>query len=129
MSSPATITAAVRAIELVLEQLADAGIEATRDAGAFYPQPAGVLVGLPSLVGRGLYARTFELPVLVVSGDPIVGASGDLVVDRLYALAEEAALALGEDSYRVTSYRSSANAEPLPAIELLVTVTVTETEV
>ena len=35
-------------------QLDDAGIEATRDAGAFYPQPLGVLVGLPALVRRGL---------------------------------------------------------------------------
>jgi len=126
MTTPGTVTAAVRAIELALEQLAEAGIEATRDAGAFYPQPTGVLVGLPALVGRGLYARTFELPVLVVSGDPL---NAELNVNRLYELAEAAALALGEDSYTVSSYRSSSNAEPLPALELLVTVTVTETEV
>jgi hypothetical protein len=121
-----TVTAAVRAIDELVELLAEAGIEATRDAGAFYPQPIGVLVGLPTLVGRGLAVRTFTLPVLVVSGDPL---NSELAIDRVYALADDVAAALATESYRPSSWRSSGNAEPLPAVELTVTVTVTETEV
>ena len=119
------ISAAVRAIESVLAELEVAGISATRDAGAFYPQPAGVLVGLPTLVGRLMSARTFEIPVLVVSGDPL---NSELAVDRIYALADDCALALATDRYRPSSWRSTVNSEPLPAVELTVTVTVTETE-
>jgi hypothetical protein len=125
MSAPAVVTPASRAIGAALELLADAGIVATRDAGAFYPQPCGVLVGLPTLTRRGVASRTFEIPVLVVSGDPL---NSSLAVDRLYALADDAALALLTDNYRPSSWRSSSNAEPLPALELTVTVTATETE-
>ena len=124
MSSPATATsAASRAIDATLELLADAGIEATRDAGAFYPQPVGVLVTLPTLVGRGLASWTFELPVLVVSGDPLNSVPA---VDRLYTLAEEVALELRTDRYAPSNYRGGVNSEPLPALELVATVTVTE---
>lgn len=116
---------ATRAIDAVLEQLADAGIDASRDAGATYPQPTAVLVGLPALVRRTLAGRTFEIPVLVVSGDPLNAVPA---VDRLYALTDDVALALSADSYRPSSWRSSVNAEPLPAIEITATVTVIETE-
>lgn len=111
------------AIDAVLELLADAGIAATRDAGAFYPHPTGVLVALPALVGRGVATRTFEIPVLVVSGDPL---NTETAVDRLYALADDAAAALACDSYRPSSYTGGGNAEPLPALELTVTTTVQE---
>jgi hypothetical protein len=124
--SVATTTAGVRAIRALLELLDDAGIEATRDAGAFYPQPIGVLVGLPTLDHRGMSSRTFVVPVLVVSGDPF---NSELAVDRTYALADDVALALRTEAYRPSSWRSSVNAEPLPAIELAVTVTVPEMEV
>jgi hypothetical protein len=123
--SVAVRSPATRAIAAILEALADAGIEASRDAGAFYPQPVGVLVTLPELVDRGLASRTYTIPVLVVSGDPL---NSDLAVDRVYALADDAALALGVDTYRPSSFRSSVNAEPLPALELPVVATVTETE-
>jgi hypothetical protein len=116
-------TAAVRAIRALLELLSDAGIEASRDAGAFYPQPVGVLVGLPTLVRRALATRVFTIPVLVVSGDPF---NSELAVDRVYALADDCALALRTAEYRPTSWRSGVNAEPLPAVELTVTVTVPE---
>ena len=116
---------ATRSVDAVLALLEAAGIEATRDAGAFYPQPVGVLVGLPALVRRGLAFRTFELAVLAVSGDPLNAPAN---VDRLYALADDVALVLEVDAYRVSSWRSSVNAEPLPAVELTATVTVTETE-
>lgn len=125
MSSPATTHAATRAIDELLARLEDAGIEATRDAGAFFPQPVGVLVGLPTLVSRGLAARTFTIPVLVVSGDPL---NAPLAVDRVYAIADDVAYALATEGYRPSSWRSSVNAEPLPAVELTVTVTVTEQE-
>jgi hypothetical protein len=123
--SATAITAAARAIDAVLAMLEDAGITATRDAGAFFPQPVGVLVGLPTLEGRGLASRRFTIPVLVVSGDPL---NAPLAVDRVYALADDAALALATEAYRPSSWRSSVNAEPLPAVELTVTVTVTEME-
>ena len=116
---------ATRAIAALVDELAEAGIDAARDAGAFYPQPIGVLVGLPSLVKRGAAYRTFEISVLVVSGDPL---NTERAVDRLYALADDCALALSTDSYRPSSWRGNVNAEPLPAVELTVTVTVTETE-
>ena len=116
---------ATRALLALLAELDEAGIEATRDAGAFYPQPIGVLVGLPALQRRTQSGRIYEASVLVVSGDPLNTVEA---VDRLLALADEVALALSIDSYSVSSWRSSVNAEPLPAIELPATVTVTETE-
>lgn len=122
---PPTKPAAIRAVDATLELLEAASIEATRDAGAFYPQPLGVLVGLPALVGRGQNGRTFEIAVLVVSGDPL---NTELAVDRLYTIADNVATVLRTAAYRPSSYRSSSNAEPLPAVELLVTVTVTEQE-
>jgi hypothetical protein len=121
--STAVETAAVRAIRALLALLDDAGIEASRDAGAFYPQPVGVLVGLPTLTRRSLGSRSFTIPVLVVSGDPF---NSELAVDRVYALADDCAIALRTDTYRPSSWRSGVNAEPLPAVELTVTVTVTE---
>lgn len=116
---------ASRAIYAVMSELAAAGIDATRDAGAFYPQPVGTLVALPALIKRGQGSRTYELEIKVVSGDPL---NTELAVDRLYALADDIALTLRIDTYGVGSWRSSVNAEPLPAIELTATVTVTETE-
>ena len=116
---------ATRVIASVLDALERAGIDASRDAGAFYPQPCGVLVGLPALVRRLHAARTYEVPVLVVSGDPL---NAPLPVDRLYALADDCALALGVDAYRVSEWRRGPNAEPLAALELTVTATATETE-
>ena len=115
------VTGAVRAIELVLERIAEAGIEATRDAGAFHPRPVGVLVGLPSLTFTLLASRTFSVPVRVVSADPLssVGA-----VDRLYAAADELARVLDCDTYAVGDWSGAVNADPLPAILLEVTVTV-----
>ena len=109
------------AIQATLALLAEFGIEATRDAGAFYPQPVGVLVGLPTLVSRGLASRTYEIPVLVVSGDPL---NTELAVNRLYALADDAAIAVRTDRYATSNYRGGVNSEPLPALELAVTVTI-----
>lgn len=116
---------ATRALQDVLSELALASIDATRDPGAFYPQPVGVLVRLPELVKRGHATRTFELSILVVSGDPL---NTELAVDRLYALADDVAYTLRIDTYSTSSWRSSVNAEPLPAVELIATVTVTELE-
>ena len=114
---------ATRALDAVLDELDAAGITATRDAGAFYPQPVGTLVGLPELVRRTAGARVFEIPILVVSGDPL---NAELPVDRLYALADDVALALRIEAYRVSSWRASPNAEPLTALELVAVLTVTE---
>lgn len=122
----AVITApASRAILELVSRLQQAGIDATRDAGAVYPQPTAVLVGLPTLVKRGAAFRSFTIPVLVISGEPLNNVPA---VDRLYELADDVALELETENYRPSSWSSSVNAEPLPALELSVTVTVTETE-
>jgi hypothetical protein len=120
VQAPTAATLARRELAAMLEA---AGIEASIDVGAFYPDPVGVLVGLPELVKRGLGSRTFLVPVLVVSGDPL---NSELAVDRLYALADEAALALRADRYSTTRWRSGSDAEGKPAVELPVTVTVQE---
>lgn len=122
MSATAT-SAAVRARLELWAALDDDGIPASTDSGAFYPQPVGVLIGLPTLVRRTLAARTFTVPVMIVSGEPL---NSDPRVAELYALADEVAGVLSTAAYRPTQFRSSANAEPLPAIEVLVTVTVSE---
>ena len=116
---------AVRALQGVMSELALNGIDATRDAGAFYPQPVGVLVGIPALVKRGQATYTYEVPVSIVSGDPV---NSDVIVDRMCSLADDVAIVLETYAYRPGSYRSGVNAEPLPSLELTVTVTVTETE-
>lgn len=116
-------TPATRALERLVELLEGAGVPATRDAGAFYPYPVGVLVTLPELVERGLNSRTFLVPVLVVSGEPLNSSEA---VDRLYAIAELTAEALSTANYRPSSFGGSSNAEPLPALEVRVTITVEE---
>ena len=103
------------ALDAVLALLADAGIEATRDPGAFYPQPLGVIVGLPSLDGATLSGRTYVMPVYVVSGEPLSSAER---VDELYTLADAVADAIDAASYQPFDYRGTANAEPLPAVRL-----------
>jgi hypothetical protein len=115
---------ATAAIAAVLDALDDAGITATSDAGAFYPQPVGVLVGLPTLTKRGLHSATYEVPMHVVSGDPLNDSHS---VDRLYALADDCAIAVRTDNYRPSSWAGSVNAEPLPAIEMAATVTLAHT--
>jgi len=121
--SVSTASHAARARAWIVAELEAAGIEATGDAGAFYPQPVGVLVGLPTLTGRLLDGARFVVPVSVVSGDPL---NSEETVDRIYALADEVAAVLSTPAYRPASYRSTANAEPLPAIELAVIVTTEE---
>jgi len=114
---------AVAAIAAVISELQAAGIDATRDPGAFYPQPVGVLVGLPTLAERGLASSTFSVPILIVSGDPL---NSEDVVDRLYALADDAARAVRTDQYRPSSWAGNVNAEPLPAVEMAATVTLAD---
>jgi len=114
---------AARARAWIIAELEASGIEATGDAGAFYPQPIGVLVGLPTLTGRLLDGARFVVPVTIVSGDPL---NSDEAVDRIYALADDVSAVLSTPAYRPASYRSTANAEPLPAVELAVIVTTEE---
>ena len=123
MTAPTVVSQAALALDQIVEALQDAGIAATRDPGAFFPQPTGVLVGLPTLTKRGLQTSTFTVPVLVVSGDPL---NSLLAADRLLEQADRVALVLETDNYRPSQWRSSVNAEPLPALEVTVTVTVTE---
>lgn len=116
-----TSRGAIRAIAKVLERLDAAGVEATRDAGAFHPRPIGVLVGLPDLTFTLLASRTYTVPVRVVSADPL---NAPAAVDRLYDLADRLALVLEADSYTVGDWIGGVNADPLPAVLLNVTVTV-----
>ena len=125
MNAVAT-SAGSRARAGLVAELAEVGIEASLDVGSFYPQPVGVLVGLPTLESRGLASWVFVVPVHVVSGDPL---NSELAVDRVLALAEQAALALSTANYRPSSWRSSSNAEPLPSLELAVVVSVATQEV
>ena len=116
---------ATRAIATLLELLQDAEIRATRDSGSFRADPIGVLVALPSLVSATLGARTFEVPIIVVSGDPLNTIEA---VDRIYAEADAIADVVRTLAYRPTTWAGRRDAEPLPAIELTVTVTVTNEE-
>jgi hypothetical protein len=117
------VSVASRAIDAVIALLADAGITASRDAADFAAElgSIGVLVGLPSRVGGTLSAGTFELPVLVISGDPVNTAEA---VDRLYLEADAIAAELRTLTYRPTTWGGRSGAEPLSAIEITVTVTV-----
>lgn len=125
------MTAATLALEALLAELLEAGITASRDAETFSAELStgdvsiGVLVALPSRVGGTLGAATFEIPVLVVSGAPVNSAEA---VDRLYAEADEIALALRTLTYRPTTWGGRAGSDPLSAIELVVTVTVPSQE-
>lgn len=123
MLEPRSATApALQARARVAAMLEAAGIAGTLDAGAFYPQPVGVLIGLPTRVTTSIGgALTFTVPVHVVSGDAL---NAPHVVDRLYTLADAVASATRTPPYRPTSWRGGPNAEPLPAIELEVFVIV-----
>jgi hypothetical protein len=112
-------------VSAVLGALEDAGIPATHDPGAFYPQPVAVLVAMPSLLNRGLANATFSIQILVVSGDPL---NSLLAVDRLVALADDVAIALGIAEWRPSQWSGNVQAEPLPAIELAALVTITHTQ-
>ena len=120
MSPLATASHARLSIEAVLDLLAGADILATRDAGALILDPMGVLVGLPTLASRTLGGVIYTVPVTVISGDPL---STPLAVDRLYALADDAAFACRVETYSPSTFSNGVNAEPLPALELVVTVT------
>lgn len=119
MSAVETTATALLAIAAVVDALTDAGIPATDDVGAFYPAPVGVLVGLPTLTKRSLSGATFTVPVTVVSGDPLTDSHK---VGRLFALADDCAIALRCDQYRPTSFGGGANAEPLPAVAMDATI-------
>lgn len=106
-------------MKAVVNALRDAGLKATDDPGAFYPAPVGILVGIPSLTKRGLAMASYTVPVTVVSGDPLTDANKTA---RLITTAEDAALVLSCDQYRETSWSANAQTEPLPAIEMAATV-------
>jgi hypothetical protein len=115
------VSTASVALDAVLALLDEAGIAATRDPGAFFPQPLGVAVGLPTLEGATLGARTYSVPVYVVSGEPLTNAER---VDELYAHADRVAAALNTDTYSPFDYRGTPNVEPLPAVRLDVIATI-----
>jgi len=124
MSTLSQTSGALAARVATLNELAAAGIDATGDAGAAAPGVMTVLVGLPSLLGRGQASTAYSVPVTVISGDPL---NTDHAVERLYALADDVAFALRIAEYRPGSFTGGVNAEPLPAIELAANVTLAHT--
>lgn len=108
------------ALDGVVTLLTDAGLQATRDAGAFYPQSVACLVGMPTVVTSGLQYRTLQVPVHVVSADPPSSSS----VDAMYAVADTAARALKTNSYEPADWTGGPNADALPSILITATVSV-----
>jgi hypothetical protein len=109
------------ALDEVVTVLRDAGLsKATRDAGAFFPSPIGVLVGMPSLTSAGLGSRTIEVPVHIISADP----PSPRILGLMYAAADTAAQALGIDQYTPSTYSGNINSEPLPTIDMTAVVTI-----
>ena len=103
----------------------DHDVTVTDDAGAFHPAPLGVLVGLPSLAGRGLAARTYVVPVHVVSADPLNSLPA---VESLFELADLLVVGLGAATYTPGEWSGGVNRDPLPSVELAAMVVVTESE-
>lgn len=114
---------AVRAIDAVLARLELAGIPASRDAGAFHPRGLGILIGLPTLTGRGIAAYSYSVPVRIISSDPLNTLAA---VDALYLLADELAGLLDCDGYYPQDWSGGVNRDPLAAILLEPTVTIAE---
>ena len=110
------------ALDEVVARLRTAGLRATRDAGAFYPAPRGVLVGMPSVIATGFGSRTLEVPVHVVAADP----PGPLVLDALLADTEKAAAALSTATWEPRPWVGNVNADPLPSYLISCTLTITE---
>lgn len=111
------------ALEALLELLEAGGVTASRDASSFYPDPIGVLVTLPTRLRDTLAASVFEIPIVVVSAEPV---NTPEAVDRLYAEADAIAEIVSTPSYRPTTWSGGADVAPLPAIEILATVTAQE---
>ena len=107
------------AIEEIVNVLILAGLDATDDAGAFYPSPIGCLVGVPSLKSRGLATNTAEVPVHVVSSSPLDAK----LRDELFDTALRAADALGVTEFDLSGFGGNVNQSDLPAYLLTVTVT------
>jgi hypothetical protein len=106
-------------IDEVVSTLTNAGLYATADPGAFYPSPIGCLVGLPSLVARGLQSATVEVPVHVICTEPLDAR----LRNALYDAAWDAAVALGTDSFDLDGWSGQVNQSDLPAYTLTATVT------
>lgn len=115
------MTSASAAIEKVIDLLQLANVDPTREASGFTPNPVGVLVGLPGKIRATLAGETFEVPVYVVSGEPVNTSDA---VDRLYSIADACAHALSESRYTTTTWAGSGRVAPLAAIEIVATVTV-----
>lgn len=126
-------TAVVRAREFVLAlvELAlgdyyspDADpIPVSDDAGSFHPDPLGVLIGIPSLTGRTMRARTYVVPVHVVIAAPL---NTRISTEALLALADALVEPLDAVTYTPTDWSGGVNIDPLPSVLMQTTVTVTE---
>lgn len=98
-------------IEHVAGELRNAGLEVSTSPNDFWPDPVGVLVGIPELVDRTLTGYTLEVPVRVVAA----GWLDDGTKEALFDAALDAVDALGEYAFELDGWQTSTNDSELPA--------------
>lgn len=125
MSDPAAHLAAgliADALDAIVQECIDAGVQATRDAGDF--QPPGAIVAAPTITGAAtMQAIGLSVPVYVVSDQP--GSDGlEWMLEAVSALLPALRVA---GPVTPTTWVSPINPAGLPAYLLTVPVNVTTT--
>ena len=110
------------ALDRVVMAIAVEGVQiVSRDAGAFYPDPVGVLVAAPTITDVGLGSITFDVPIYVVSTLP----PGQSALDGVLATTLQVLEAVQVSEARPTTWSGGPNVDALPAYEITATVTTT----
>ena len=107
------------AIDYVADQLEAAGVPTFTDPATFFPDPVAVLVGVPSLVERGLRAYTVSVPVHVVCAEALDADKRDLMFDTAMACA----VALDVPDFDLDGHFTTMNQTELPGYVLSTLVT------
>lgn len=115
------ITQAIEEVVTLLASSVDCPV--TDDPGAFYPDPVGVLVGVPTLADRTLAGAIVSLPVHVVCSAPLDAG----LRDRLFSVALVVADCLGVSEFRTSGWAGGVNAADLPAYLITATLQIEET--
>jgi hypothetical protein len=120
VASTSSLSLAIRARYAIYNRVMDAVpdsllMSVSLDAGEFHPNPLGVLIGLPSLISRGLGHATFAITCHVVSGAPI---NADDRLTAWYELADIVAVAIDAAEYAPTDWSGGVNRDPLPSIAI-----------
>lgn len=97
------------ALDLLVQQVIDAGVVCTRDPGDF--QPPGAIVAAPTITGAATMSSiALTVPIYVVAD--LTGAEGlDWMLEAVSALLPE----LGETSATPTLWHGPINPNGLPA--------------